>query len=178
MTGGLMLNYLNYAFSWEGRYFDNILTSNIDMEKYLRVKFIIALLICTLSFILTIPYVLFGAKILFINFVTFLFNIGVLSFVLLYNATFNKKSMDLSKGAVFNYQGIGASNYLVLLPAFLLPIFIYLPFNYFGVPYTGLIVIGLLGISGLLFNKSILKIITKQFYKRKYIMAEGFREKG
>ncbi len=178
MTGGLMLNYLNYAFSWEGRYFDNILTSNIDMEKYIRVKFIIALLICTLSFILTIPYVLFGAKILFINFVTFLFNIGVLSFVLLYNATFNKKSMDLSKGSAFNYQGIGASNWLVLLPAFLLPIFIYLPFNYFGVPYTGIIIVGLLGISGLLFNKSILKIITKQFYKRKYIMAEGFRTKG
>jgi hypothetical protein len=86
--------------------------------------------------------------------------------------------MDLSKGAAFNYQGIGASNWLVLLPAFLLPIFIYLPFNYFGVPYTGLIVIGLLGIFGLLFNKSILKIITKQFYKRKYIMAEGFRKKG
>ncbi|MCD4746031.1 MAG: DUF5687 family protein [Bacteroidales bacterium] len=178
MTGGLMLNYLNYAFSWEGRYFDYILTSNIDAEKYIRVKFIISLLVCTFSFVVTIPYVLFGVKILLINFITFLFNIGVISFVLLYNATFNKKSMDLSKGATFNYQGMGASNWLVMLPVFLLPIFIYFPFNYFGVPYTGLIVVGLLGISGLLFNKSILKIITKQFYKRKYKMAEGFREKG
>jgi len=37
--------------------------------------------------------------------------------------------------------------------------------------------IGVLGIAGLLFHKSILARIRQQFEKRKYMMAEGFREK-
>ena len=119
----------------------------------------------------------FGSKLLLINSVAFLYNIGVLSFLLLYLATYNKKRMDMSKGSAFNYQGIGASNWLAMIPAFLLPVLIYVPFSLAGLPYAGLIFIGIIGIIGLIFNKQILEIIFKQFEKRKYIMAEGFRER-
>ena len=136
-----------------------------------------SLLICGICYVLTIPYVFFGTKILIINTVTFLYNIGILSFILLYMATYNKRRMDLSKGAAFNYQGLGASNWLAMLPAFLLPVFIYLPFSFAGVPYTGLIFIGVLGLIGLIFHRYLLKIIYNQFMGRKYIIAEGFREK-
>jgi len=84
--------------------------------------------------------------------------------------------MDLRKGAAFNYQGLGASHWLSMLPAFLLPVIIYLPFSWAGVPKAGLLFIGALGVAGLLFHKTMLNIILKQFLKRKYIMAEGFRE--
>ena len=36
MTGGMMMNYLNYCFSYESNYFDNILANYRDFEKYLR----------------------------------------------------------------------------------------------------------------------------------------------
>jgi hypothetical protein len=84
--------------------------------------------------------------------------------------------MDLSRGATFNYQGLGATHWLSMLPAFLLPVIIYLPFSWAGLQTAGLIFIGALGLAGLLFHKSMLNIVLKQFYKRKYIMAEGFRE--
>jgi hypothetical protein len=84
--------------------------------------------------------------------------------------------MDLSKNAAFNYQGLGASHWLSMLPAFLLPVFIYLPFSFFDLQNTGFIFIGALGLGGLLFYKSMLNFILKQFYKNKYKMAEGFRE--
>ena len=176
MTGGMMMNYLNYAFAYESGYFDGILTRKIDMHRYLSAKLGIAMIICTFCFIITIPYVFFGLKILIINAVTFLFNIGALSFLLLYLATFNKKRMDLSKGATFNYQGISAMNWLVLFPAFIAPILIYIPFKLAGIPYVGLAVIGLIGLAGLLFSKSLVGLIFRQFQKRRYIMAEGFRE--
>lgn len=84
--------------------------------------------------------------------------------------------MDLSKGATFNYQGLGATHWLSMLPAFLLPVFIYLPFFFMGYETGGLLFIGALGIAGLLFSKSMTAFVYKQFQKRRYEMAEGFRE--
>jgi hypothetical protein len=175
MSGGLMMNYLNYAFGYESNYFDGILTRKIDMSRYITAKFTIGLLICTFCFIITVPYVFFGMHILLINTVTFLFNIGFLSFLLLFMATYNKSRMDLSKSASFNYQGVSAMNWLVILPAFLLPVLIYVPFNLFGMKNIGLAVIGLIGLAGLIFRKYWIKQITDSFFHRKYTMAEGFR---
>ncbi len=177
MSGGMMINYANYVFGWESNYFDNILSSPIDIKKYVAVKLRLVLLICTFCFIITIPYVFFDRVIFFINFVTYLYNIGLLSFLLLFMATYNKKRIDLSKGAAFNYQGIGASNWLAMVPAFLLPIFIYLPFRYFFNNITGIAAIGVLGLISLVFYRFWIEKINKNFYKRKHFMAEGFRSK-
>lgn len=85
--------------------------------------------------------------------------------------------MDLSRSSAFNYQGIGASNWLAMLPAFLLPVLIYLPFRFAGYPNAGLLAIGTLGVAGLIFHKSLTRFIMKGFLKRRYEMAAGFREK-
>ena len=85
--------------------------------------------------------------------------------------------MDLSKGAAFNYQGMGASNWIAILPAMLLPVLIFTPFRLFDMPYLGIATIAFLGIVGLLFNKTIIELLVKQFERRRYIMSEGFREK-
>jgi len=178
MTGGMTMNYLNYAFGYESNHFDGILTSRVDMDLYIKAKLSIGMLISTFCFIITIPYLFFDIKILLINFVTFLFNLGFISFVLLYMATYNKKRMDLSKGSSFNYQGVGAANWLVLLPAFIMPILIYLPFRLMGYSYAGLAAIGFIGIIGLLTRKYWIRSIERNFYRRKYVMADGFREGG
>ena len=176
MTGGMMLNYANYAFGYESGYFDGLLTKNIDFKQYIAVKYYISVLICVICFILTIPYLYFGVKILLINAAMFLYNIGVLSFVLLFFATYNKKKIDLSRGGAFNYQGIGAMNWLAVLPAFLLPVLIFIPFKLSGQPNWGIAFIGILGIIGLFFSRIFIGMITKNFFSRKYIMASSFRE--
>ncbi len=176
MTGGMMLNYLNYCFGYESNYFDNILANYKDYDRYIRTKYIFAVMVASVCYVLTIPYVFFGTDILLLNTMTFLYNIGFLSFLLLYIATYSKKRMDLSKGAAFNYQGLGATHWLSMLPAFLLPVFIYLPFSWAGLPKAGMLFIGALGIAGLMFSRSLLNVITRQFMKRRYAMAEGFRE--
>ena len=177
VTGGLMYNYLNFAFSYESNYFDTILTHDIDMRRYFKMKFMVAILISSFCFVVTIPYVYFGIEILLFHTVMYLFNIGVLTFGLLYLATFNTNRMDLSKGAAFNYQGMGASNWLSMIPAMLVPVLIFVLFDYFDMPYIGLSVIAASGILGLLFNKIIIDKLVKQFLSRKYKMAEGFRKR-
>ena len=176
MSGGFMMNYLNYAFGYESNYFDGILTRKIDMDRYIRAKFTIGVMLTTICFIITIPYVFFDPLILLVNFVTYLFNIGVLSYALLYTATYNKKRMDLSKGAAFNYQGVGMTNWIIVFGALMIPSIIYIPFGMTGLKYTGLFFIGLLGLLGIFFRNSLLGGIRKNFERRKYMMAEGFRE--
>ena len=177
MTGGMMINYANYAFAYESSYFDALLTKQIDFRQYIRVKYYVAVLICTFCYILTIPYFLFGLKILLINTAMYLYNIGILAFVMLYFSTYNKKRMDLTRGGAFNYQGIGALNWLAVLPAFLLPVFIYLPFTFSGYPKTGIVFIALTGVLGLFLGRGMFDVIARNFYHRKYVMAQAFRER-
>jgi hypothetical protein len=178
VTGGMMLNYANYAFGYESGYFDCLLTRSIDFYQYIRVKYYISVLISTVCYILTIPYVFFGPQVLFINTAMYLYNIGVLSYILLFMATYNKKRMELSRGGAFNYQGIGAMNWLATVPAFLLPLLLYIPFSALGYRYLGIAFTGFLGILGLTLNGVFLKKIGQNFFKRKYAMAAGFRERG
>ena len=65
-----------------------------------------------------------------------------------------------------------------MLPAFILPMLIYAPFGLLGYRFAGYAAIGFIGIVGLLTRKYWIRAIEKNFYKRKYIMAEGFREGG
>jgi hypothetical protein len=91
-------------------------------------------------------------------------------------ATFNKKRMDLSKGSAFNYQGLSAMNWIMPMLVFFLPMIIYAIFNWIGNQYLALAALGLLGIIGLLARKFLVGLIERNFYRRKYLMAEGFRE--
>ncbi len=176
MTGGIMFNYGQFMFGWESSYFDGILANNIDFQKHIRVKYIIMVATVIICFILTIPYVYFGIEILLINTATFLFNLGLLSMLLIYFASNSKTRIDMSKGSAFNYQGMSATNWIMIIPFLLLPIFIWLPFNLLGAPNWGVASIGIVGVLSLVFHKSLMKIVVKRVESKKYEMAKGFRE--
>ena len=176
MTGGIMISYLNNCFSYESNHFDGLLSRYTDFRQYIRSKYLLAAGVSTISFVLTIPYGLFGTKILLINLATFLYNAGFLSFLILYLATFSTKRMDLSRSASFNYQGMGATHWLGQLPAFLLPVLVLWACNKLGIPVAGYLFLALLGISGIVLHKVYLDIVTRQFMKTRYDMAKGFRE--
>jgi len=152
------------------------MANNIDYYKHFKAKYYIIIATVIISYILTIPYVYFGMKVLIINTAMFLFNLGFLSFLLMYFASNNRKRLDLSKGAAFNYQGMGATNWIMILPFFLLPILVWVPFNLAGIPYWGITTIGLIGLISLTFHKSLMKIVVKRFERKKHIIAQGFRE--
>ncbi len=176
MTGGIMISYLNYCFSYESGHFDNILANYTDFKQYIRAKYLLAVTMSGICYVLTIPYVLYGYNILLINTATFLYNIGFLPFVMIFVSTFSTKSMDLSRSASFNYQGMGAAQWLSMIPGFIFPVLVFLPFKYYKVPELGYAMIALIGVSGLLLNKTLMGIVTKQFMKNRYAMAKGFRE--
>ncbi len=177
MTGGVTLIYGQYLLSWESSYFDGILSHIDDFNLYFRAKYNLLIFSTIVSFILTLPYAFFGFKILMINFIATLFNMGISSIFVLLMSTNNKKRLDLSKGAAFNYQGVSATQFLISFPVMLIPLLIYLPFWAFGYYNNGLYAIGVFGLLGIIFNKSLLKLAVNRFMERRYIIGEGFRKK-
>jgi len=176
VTGGFLISYGQFLVAWESSYFDAILTKNINYEQYFKAKYLILLLPTIAAGLLSIPYMGFGVHILKINMAAFLFNAGFNIYIYMLFAAYNTKRIDLSRGAVMNYQGVGAKQFLVAVPVLVLPALIYFPVGHFVSQDAGLMVVGGIGLVGLLLRNYILRYIVKFFVERKYQLAEGFRQ--
>lgn len=176
MTGMFMFNYGQFIPSWQSGHFDALLTKRISPYQFYRAKFWFFVPITLLAFLITLPYGFFGIKVVLINLATCLFNIGINIFIVFYFSVLNKDRIDLSKSSAFNWQGVGASKFVMMLPLILLPVIIYAPFGYFDQPYWGIFTIGLVGLLGFIFHRQLLQLVANRFMEHKYKIAAGFRQ--
>lgn len=177
MTGIFIINYGQHQFGWQSAHFDGILVSRIKFNDFLKAKFLLFTLVSTCFFVLTIPYVYFGWRVLLVHFVMYIWNIGVNTTMVLFFANRNYKRMDLSKGASFNWEGVGASQFILSIPLMLTPFIIYFPLSLFNQQYIAL---GLLAATGIVFILSRgwwIKKLEADFTDKKYRIAEGFRNR-
>ena len=176
VTGIFLINFGQFIPAWDSGYYKMLMSQNIKYEQYLKSKFVLMIMSVVIMFVLSIPYVYFGWKILLAHFAAAIYNIGVNSHVILYAGSFNRKKIDLNQRAAFNYQGTGAVQWLVGIPLMLLPILIFVAF-YFLINFEGgiasLIVCGLLGI---VFHQKIMKTITAKYLASKYKMIDAFSQ--
>lgn len=178
VTGGFLIAYGQYLLAWESSHFDFILSSNIGIHDYFKAKYFLLVIPTLILYIFTIPYLYFGMKIFWLNFAALFYNLGVNAPLLLYMASFNKKRMDLSKGAMMNYQGVGANNFILVIPLLAVPSLIYWPVSVFFGNIQAVLTLGGLGVLGLIFNQSLIKLAVNNFNKRRYQIAEGYRQRG
>ncbi len=176
MTGIFLSNYGQLLLSWNSNFFDKIITSRVNMHEYFESKFWLFFVTSTAAFILTVPYLYFGWKVLAINAACYLFNIGVNAFVIFYFSMRNPKRIDLSKSASFNYEGVTATQFILILPILLFPVLLVLPFQYVEVPYLGISLLAVMGIVGLFLKNTWFKLIEKRYRTKKHELATGFRQ--
>ncbi|MGB7786127.1 MAG: DUF5687 family protein [Salinimicrobium sp.] len=178
MTGIFMINFGQFIPAWDASYYSMMMSQNIPLKKYLASKAgLMTFSIITLT-ILTTPYVWFGKNILIINLACALYNIGVNVPVLLYAGSFNRKRIDLEKSPFMNYQGTGATQWIVGLPLMLIPILIFWAMNKFVSFEAGVGVLVSLGILGIFFRKQLMSLIEQAYFKSKYAMISGFKQTG
>ncbi|WP_419802338.1 DUF5687 family protein [Mucilaginibacter sp.] len=177
ITGLFIINYGQFMFSWQGSHFDGILISKISFRDFIRAKFLLFTSVSTLAFLLTLPYVYFGWHVIFVHFMMYLWNIGVNTVIVLFFANRNYKRVDLSKGASFNWEGVGATQLLMGFPILLAPFIIYWPSSWLGHADIGLILLGVTGIVFILTRNYWIKQLEADFEVKKYTIAEGFRNK-
>jgi hypothetical protein len=115
--------------------------------------------------------------VLLIHFVMYLWNLGVNTTIILFFANRNSRRIDLSKGAAFNWEGVGGTQWLISLPLFLTPFIIYLPFSLLHCPNLGIALLAIAGLSLIITRSFWINKLEADFYKRKFIIAEGFRNK-
>jgi hypothetical protein len=177
MTGIFIINYGQFMFSWQAGHFDGLLVSKIKFTDFLKAKYLLFTIVSTVAFILTTPYVYFGWRTLMIHFIMYLWNLGINTTIVLYFANRNYKRIDLSKGASFNWEGVGASQLLLSFPLILFPYVIYLPFKYLKYDNIGLAILAIIGVVFIITRDFWIKKLEADFYTKRYKIAEGFRNK-
>ncbi len=176
MTGLLMIMFGQWMISWDSRHFDCILTRNIPVKDYINANYYFMIALNIICFMLTTPYFLFGMKIVYLHLVAFIFNTGVNIYLLMFLATFNTKRVDLSKSSAMNYQGTTYKSFLIVLPIMFLPMIIVGLLSTLFTLAVALWTLTLMGLAGIIFRKQLINICINQFNRRKYKLAEGYRE--
>ncbi len=177
ITGLLMFMFGQWVVSWDSTHFDSLMTRNISIRTYLDANYYLLLAFNVLCFMFTTPYFLFGKQIIFMHLAAFIFNVGVNIYLLLFMSTFNTKRIDLTQSSAMNYQGTTFKSLLIVMPILFLPMLIVWIISTLASITVALWSITLLGAMGILFRKYLITICVNQFNRRKYALAEGFREK-
>ncbi|MCX2573870.1 DUF5687 family protein [Pedobacter sandarakinus] len=176
MTGVSIIIYGQFMFAWQSTHFDGLLSNKINTKDFIKAKFLLFTIASTLITLLSTFYGFLSPKLLLMHLACYLYNIGFGTVIVLYLATFNYKRLDITKAASFNWQGTGATQWLLMFPYALTPILMYLPFGILGMPYWGLAAVGTFGTIMLLMRNFWVNFIVKKFEQKRYKIAEGFRE--
>jgi hypothetical protein len=177
MTGIFIINYGQFMYSWQAAHFDGLLVSKLNFKDFLKAKYLLFTMVSTVALLLTIPYVYFGWNVLLIHFVMYLWNIGVNTTIVLFFANRNAKRINLSKGASFNWEGVGATQMLLSIPLLITPYIIYLPFSLFKHAGIGLAILAAIGVIFIITRNFWIKKLEEDFMEKRYTVAEGFRNK-
>ncbi|GAA4891201.1 hypothetical protein GCM10023311_14420 [Flaviramulus aquimarinus] len=176
VTGIFLMNFGQFIPAWDSGYYKLLMSQNIKYEQYLKSKFTLMALSVIVLFVLSIPYVYFGWKILLAHFAAAIYNIGVNTHVIMYGGSFNRKKINLDQKAAFNYQGTGAVQWLIGIPLMVLPA------GVFGVFYAlfsyeiGCLSLAVIGVFGIIFHQKLMKIITVKYLESKYKMIDAFNQ--
>ncbi|WP_088324240.1 DUF5687 family protein [Polaribacter tangerinus] len=175
-TGAFLINFGQFIPAWDSGYFNMLMSQNFKYERYLKSKFTLMTISVIVLFLLGIPYVYFGWKILVVHFAAMIYNIGVNTYVLLLGGSFNRKKIDLDQKAAFNYQGTGAVQWLIGIPLMAFPMALFALINWWVSFEIATLTIAALGFIGLAFHKVFMKLITKRYIATKYKMIHAFNQ--
>ncbi|OOG78668.1 DUF5687 family protein [Algoriphagus sp. A40] len=176
ITGIFMIQYGQLFLSWNSSSFDFYLNQKGGVEALVRGKYLLFLVISLICFLASVPYAYFGWHFLLIHLATFLFNVGILVHVIIYLALWKPKPMDLNKGAMFNYEGVGIAQFLIVIPMMLGPYLVFIPFSLLFNDYIGLLALGLTGVLGIFGFGRLCQININRVLSNRYEISSSFRQ--
>ncbi len=176
ITGIFMINFGQFIPSWDSGYYPLIMSQNIPLRQYLASKAGLLTFSIAVMAILSTPYVYFGVNLLLTILACAVYNIGINVPMLLFAGSFNKKKISLEKSPFMNYQGTGATQWIIGIPLLLVPMLIWIIMK-FTVGYlaaTG--TIAALGIIGIALRGWLMSKIAEAYKSGKYATLQGFKQ--
>ncbi len=177
-TGTFLINFGQFIPAWDSGYYKMFMSQNFKYERYLKSKFTIMTISVVALFVLGIPYVYFGWKVLLVHFAAMIYNVGVNTHVILYGGTFNRKKINLDEKAAFNFQGTGAVQWIIGLPLMLLPMGIFGLINWLVSFEIATATLAIMGFIGVALHKKLMAAITKKYIENKYVMIHAFNQEN
>ena len=177
-TGFFLINFGQFIPAWDSGYYKMLMSQNFKYERYLKSKFTLMVMSVIILFILGIPYVYFGWKILLAHFAAAIYNIGVNSHVIMYGGSFNRKKINLDQKAAFNYQGTGAVQWLIGFPLLLIPMALFGLVNWLVGFEAAIAVLMGMGLVGIVFHQKIMNFISGRYLSVKHKMIEAFDQEN
>lgn len=177
-TGFFLINFGQFIPAWDSGYYKMLMSQNFKYKEYLNSKFTLMVMSVIILFVLGIPYVYFGWKILVAHFAAAIYNIGVNSHVIMYGGSFNRKKINLDQKAAFNYQGTGAVQWLIGIPLMLIPMGIFGLANWLLGFEIAVAVLVIMGLTGIIFHQKLMDYITLKYKASKYKMIDAFSQEN
>ena len=177
-TGTFLINFGQFIPAWDSGYYKMLMSQNFKYERYLESKYTIMSISVAALFVLGIPYVFFGWKVLFVHFAAMIYNLGVNTHVILLGGTFNRKKINLDEKAAFNFQGTGAVQWLIGIPLMVVPMGLFALLNWLVSFEIATTVIAGLGFVGIALHKTFMKAITKKYINFKHKMIHSFNQEN
>ena len=178
ITGIFMFQYGQLFLSWNSDSFDFFLSKKDGLESLVKGKYLLFMAISCVCFLLSVPYAYFGWEFLLIHLSTFLFNMGVTMHLVVYMALWKPKPMNLNKGGMFNYEGLGLAQFLMVIPMMTAPYAVFLPFAYFINDYAGLLALGITGLIGIFAFRLLSRYAIRTVRLKRFEISSAFRKES
>lgn len=176
MSGIFVINFGQFIPAWDSGYYSMLMSQNIPMKQYLESKAGLMYFSIVIMAVLTSPYVYFGWNVLLIHLACAVYNAGINVPLILYAGSFNKKRIDMEKSPFMNYQGTGATQWILGFPLLLFPLAIWFIIKLIFDWQIATISLTIVGIIGLLLKNVFMEKIVTAYKTRKYTMIAGFKE--
>ncbi|QOD59904.1 hypothetical protein H9I45_11155 [Polaribacter haliotis] len=174
VTGGFALNYGQFIPAWDSAHYKLLMSQSFKYRKFLESKWILMVVMTTILYFLSFPYLYFGVDTFLMITAGAIFNIGFNSLFLLYAGSFNRKRIDLNKSGFGNTQGTSATQFIIIIPIMGIPMLLFWLFNKFVGGNSGYIVVASIGVISLLCKNYAMNFIEKKYIKDKYVMINAF----
>jgi len=174
VSGGFALNYGQFIPAWDSTHYKMLMSQSFKYRKFLESKWILMVVMTTILYLLSFPYLYFGLDIFLMITAGAIFNIGFNSLFLLYAGSFNRKRIDLNKSGFGNTQGTSATQFIIIIPLMLFPMALFWVFDKFVGYNSGFIVVATVGVISLLLKNYMMNFIEKKYIQDKYVMINAF----
>lgn len=175
MTGVFSMMYGQFFPAWHSRYYPFLMAQNVKMKQILQSAFFLMAATNFVFYLLSLGYMVISPKVIYVHLAVMLYNVGVNSFVIFALGLFSRKSIDLDQRAVFNYQGVGATQWLMSFPILFGPMAIYGIFYLIAGEIGALIALSILGLVGIILHPRLIDYFSKQYLKRKHKMIAAYK---
>jgi len=161
--------------AWHSNYFAMLMTQNFKMKQFLKSFYYMNVAFSFVYYLLTLPYMLIDTRIGYYHSAMLLYHIGVnMNLIFLFGKN-SKRALDLSSSSMFNYQGMGAAQWLITFPLLLGPMLIYLLSKQVLGAHGALLLLGGLGLVGIMLQPQLFKYFTKAYLQQKHRLIKDYK---